>query len=197
MVLMALPPPPPTPNTLMMAWQRFSSTIVNILDLLSLPDMRASSFPPFPVSEELRQISPDPPQEAPLLRHVAPRHDVLRRHGAVEHQPHGGGAGGAVDDLHESADADRAPPPHREPEYPFAEIGEAVQHRAASGEHHSRPQAVFVPGPQDLPPHEGEDLLRPRLDDLAQVLAADRPRLSPPHPGQFHQLVPPDFLDHG
>src|SRR5512139_1352836 len=90
MVLMALPPPPPTPNTLMTAWQRFSSTIVNILDLLSLLDMRASSFPPFPVSEELRQVSPDPAQYPPFLRHVAPRHHALRRPGAIEDQPHRG-----------------------------------------------------------------------------------------------------------
>src|SRR5512139_1793488 len=153
-VLMALPPPPPTPNTLMMAWQRFSSTIVNILDLLSLPDMRASSFPSFPVSEELRQISPDPTQDPQLLRRVAPRHHVLRRPRAVEHQPHGGGAGGAVDDLHEAADPDRAPPPHREPEHPLAEVGQAVQHRTTPAGHPPRPPAVRLPAGQVLLPEE-------------------------------------------
>src|SRR5262249_14511226 len=97
---------------------------------------------------------------------------------AVEHQPDAGGERRAVDVIRQPADVARTAAPDREIENLLGDLRHAVEDRAAAGQHDAGVEALLVAGAADLVPHQMEDLLGARLQDLGQDAPRHDPRLA-------------------
>src|SRR5207248_2048719 len=59
---------------------------------------------------------------------------------------------------------------YRQPEHLLGELRHSVEDGGATGNHGARCQKILESSRNQLAPHQGENFLHPRLDDLAQDL---------------------------
>jgi hypothetical protein len=112
---------------------------------------------------------------------------------SVHHQPHRGRKRRAADVVGEPADAGRRAPADRQVEDLLGNLGHALQYRATAGQNDARIERLLVAGAANLVPHEVEDLLRARLQDLREDSPRHHPRPAAAHARHVNRLV---FLHH-
>ena len=95
--------------------------------------------------------------------------------------------------IGQAADAGRTPPPDGQVENLLRDLRYAVEDRAAARQHDSRVQAPLVAGPSDLVPHQVEDFLGARLQNLRQDAPCHHARLAPADARHLHRFV---LVDH-
>ena len=108
---------------------------------------------------------------------------------AVQHQPDAGRERRAVHVIGQAADAGRTAAADRQIEDLLGDLGHAVENRAAAGQHDPGVEALLVAGAADLVPHQVEDLLGARLQNLRQDAARHHARLAAADARHLHRLV--------
>src|SRR5438046_4415272 len=111
----------------------------------------------------------------------------------VEDQADAGRERRAVHVIGEAADAAGAAAADRQVENLLGDFRHAVEDGTAAGQHDAGVEALLVAGPADFVPHQVEDLLGARLQDLGQDAARHHARLPAAHARNLHRLV---FVDH-
>src|SRR5262245_5535203 len=185
MRLTALLPPPPTPTTLIFAPVRFWVSSVS----LSVSSRIIASW----TSEELFENSTQASghaAEGPGTRAPGLGHSVAVR---IQRQTHGGAERRTVHVVGHAAHADRAAPANRQIENLLGDLRHALENRPAAGEHDPRVQRLLVARAANLVPHEVEDLLGARLQNLREDAPRHQPRLAAADAGDFDRLV---LVDH-
>src|SRR5918994_224110 len=202
MRLTALPPPPPTPITLMRAPARRSSSSIS-RNSFGWPSTRSrtnetvrfgSNINASPclhrALEELPEQRPEPPRES-CDRADAHRAAGFRRLAALckKCQSHRRCEGRTVDVVREAADANRRPAPDGEIKDLLGDLGQPVEDGAAAGEHDPGIERFFVSRTPDFVPHQVEDLFRARLQDLRQDAPRHDACAPAAHARDFHRFV--------
>src|SRR5437773_1327630 len=107
----------------------------------------------------------------------------------VEDQADAGRERRAVHVIGEAADAAGAAAADRQVENLLGDFRHAVEDGTAAGQHDAGVEALLVAGPADFVPHQVEDLLGARLQDLGQDAARHHARLPAAHARNLHRLV--------
>src|SRR6188768_3649370 len=169
MRLTALPPPPPTPITLMRAPVRTMSSSRRIrsfsepwalkwrASILSGPFLGLEKF-----FEERPQTSRDSSERAGAYARGLGLHVVM----GVDHDADRRGEYRIADVIGESTDALGRRATHRQVEDLFGDLGHALEQGRPTGQDDAGVERLLVPGPANLIPQQMADLFRPRLQDL-------------------------------
>src|ERR1700754_3813294 len=205
----ALPPPPPTPITLITApWFSVSAStnIVSPLDVCETSSahlqqlcgfacaQRTQAAPqPFDNNNESSKIALKPcPHPVVDTAHLAERLAAPAAQGvlaAVQQQADARRMNRIADDVDQAGDVLRNAQPHRHVEHLFGELHGAFHLRAAAGEHHARGDDFLEAGAAQLFADQREHFLVARLDHFGERLAREPPRRTVADARHFDRLV--------
>src|SRR5215472_11547070 len=180
----ALPPPPPTPITLMTALWLYASISSNMLSLLYTNTggwLMGRSFA-LSASKTLSasKISLEPGPHAVEHRlGISQGSPATRRQGVVarvEQQPYAGGKDRIAHHVGESLHALRDPEAHGYVEHFLGELDGAFHLGAAASEHDAGGYHFLEAAAPQLLAHQAKQLLVARLDDLGERLSRQAPR---------------------
>src|SRR5688572_32103463 len=173
MLLTALPPAPPTPNTVMRGFISRMSGIFRLMLILCLSCALRSATGTRDVSswsEALAQPAPDLSHVAARTRHQLPRSPRFEmfemRRLRVNQQSRRDREGRPFRRIRQSGKAERTPDPYRPLENFRREIGEPDQLACAAGEHDARARLSRKGRARESIAHHFEDFLNARLDHV-------------------------------
>src|SRR5947207_1927564 len=168
----ALPPQPPTPMTLMtapssIAWSMISNMMAPV-SCLKLLQNETCALSPVSLKIRLKPLLHSFGDAADACHLCARRQRAQILFAPFEQESDGGGIARAFHDVGEAAHVDGNADAYRQMENFFAELGHALQHRRATGQHDSRRQQFLEAAAPQLGEHERVELLDPRLDDFRE-----------------------------
>src|SRR3954464_14010019 len=190
-VLSALPPPPPTPTTLILAPSSFVTSSMSPPLLFA-----ASRTSPDQVGKQKSEKLLEEPEHPLADRRSVDREGTPfpRLLEPVKEQPHRGGMRRARHHVCEPAHIARHSPADGKAEDLLGELGHSRELGRAASQHHARGEQVLLARLLDLAMHELEQLLHPRLDDLAEDPPGEHPRRAAADARHLDGLVPLEDL---
>src|ERR1700722_19745159 len=174
----ALPPPPPTPMTLITALWLYASISSNIV----VAPIRRTGWLKLHLSyyrSVSSKVSLEPGAHA-IERALRAREPAAFCSGhyvvaGIEQKPHARGINGIAHDVGEPLHLLRHPEAHRHVKHFLGKLDRAFHLGAAAGEHDARGDELLEAASAQLLAHEAKELLIARLDDLGERLAREAP----------------------